>query len=337
MVTVISGGSHSGRDKVFIDKIKSAVKNGEQVMVIIPDQFSFEYDKKLYEHLGAADFNVIQTAGFNRIAEFTEKLYGGRAKENADDNVRTILMYKAVRRLKQTKDIRFYKKSLEKGSFLAELNELVSQFRESGITPQDLALAAEKQSGSLAMKLFDISRLYDFYMDELEKAGMQDTLSAMARSVDQVKENGYFRGMTVFVDAFNDFSFDELKMLDACIAQCKSITFSLCIDNESVRRYANHPFADTLKTLQQITDISADHNYKVNTVECRNSSFRVPELEYVSKEIYNTCKKPYVGKCENVSVISATDIYEESEFVSGKIWELVREKGYKFSSSCSRK
>ena len=26
MVTVISGGSHSGRDKVFIDKIKSAVK-----------------------------------------------------------------------------------------------------------------------------------------------------------------------------------------------------------------------------------------------------------------------------------------------------------------------
>jgi hypothetical protein len=32
----------------------------------------------------------------------------------------------------------------------------------------------------------------------------------------------------------------------------------------------------------------------------RNSSFRVPELEYVSKEIYNTCKKPYVGKCENV-------------------------------------
>ncbi len=29
MVTVISGGSHSGRDKVFIDKIKSAVKNGE--------------------------------------------------------------------------------------------------------------------------------------------------------------------------------------------------------------------------------------------------------------------------------------------------------------------
>lgn len=45
MVTVISGGSHSGRDKVFIDKIKSAVKNGEQVMVIIPDQFSLNMIK----------------------------------------------------------------------------------------------------------------------------------------------------------------------------------------------------------------------------------------------------------------------------------------------------
>ena len=47
MVTVISGGSHSGRDKVFIDKIKSAVKNGEQVMVIIPDQFSFELNTNI--------------------------------------------------------------------------------------------------------------------------------------------------------------------------------------------------------------------------------------------------------------------------------------------------
>lgn len=331
MVTVISGGSHSGRDEIFISNIKSAVKNGEQVMVIIPDQFSFEYDKKLYEQLGAADFNRIQTAGFNRIAEFTEKLYGGMSKENADDNVRTILMYKAVKRLKQTKDVRFYKKSLEKGSFIAQLNELVSQFRESGITPQDLALAAEKQGGSLAMKLFDISRLYAFYMDELDKAGMQDTLSAIARSVRQVKDHRYFRGMTVFVDSFNDFSYDELKMLDACIEQCKSMTVSLCIDNESVKKYANHPFADTLKTLQQITDLAAAHNYKVDVINCSKNTFRSAELRYVSKELYNTCKKPFDGRCENVSVISATDIYEESEFVSSKIWELVREHGYKFS------
>ena len=30
MVTVISGGSHSGREQVFIDKIKSAVKTAEK-------------------------------------------------------------------------------------------------------------------------------------------------------------------------------------------------------------------------------------------------------------------------------------------------------------------
>lgn len=30
MVTVISGGSHSGRDEVFIDKIKSAVKTASR-------------------------------------------------------------------------------------------------------------------------------------------------------------------------------------------------------------------------------------------------------------------------------------------------------------------
>ena len=55
----------------------------------------------------------------------SQKLYGGRAKEMPMTHPHYRLMYKAVRRLKQTKDIA-HKKSLEKGSFLAELNELVS-------------------------------------------------------------------------------------------------------------------------------------------------------------------------------------------------------------------
>ncbi len=50
-------------------------------------------------------------------------------------------------------------------------------------------------------------------MDELEKAGMQDTLSAMARSVYQVKENGYFRGMTVLLTLSTISLLKNLKCL----------------------------------------------------------------------------------------------------------------------------
>ena len=331
MVTIISGGSHSRRDSLFIDRIKAAAESGEQVLVLIPDQFSFEYDKKLYEAMGARLFNSIQTAGFNRLSDLTEKLYGGSSKENADENVKTILMYKAVRRLKETRDVRFYKRSLDKGSFIAEVNKLISQFRESGVTPEALQIAAEKQGGSLAMKLYDLSRLYGFYMEELEKAGMQDSLSAIARSVRQVKDNGYFCGMSVFVDAFNDFTYDELKMLDVAISQCKELTVSLIIDDECVDQYGNHPFADTIRTRQQIIELAADHNYKAQLISAKNDGKQSGELVYLSKNLFNTCKKPYEGDCKAVSVVSATDIYEESEYVSAKICELVREKGYHYN------
>lgn len=331
MVSIINGGSHSGRDEIFIDSIKTAAENNENVLVIIPDQFSFEYDKRLYDAMGAVLFNSIQTAGFNRLAELTEKLYGGSAKENASENVRTILMYKSVRRLKQTKDIRFYKKSLDKGHFISDLNKLIVQFRESGVTPEALQFAAEKQGGSLALKLYDLSRLYRFYMEELESAGMQDSLSAVARSVQQAKDNGYFKGMTVFVDSFSDFTFDELKMLDVCISQCRSLTVSLVIDEKCVNGYYNHPFADTIKTRQQIIDIAAAHNISAKIINADKDGFSGHELKYLSQNLFNTCKKTFDGKCERISVTSATDVYEESEFVCAKIMELVREKDYRFS------
>ena len=72
MTNFFLGGASSNRDILFTDTIEAAVNNGKRVIVIIPDQFSFEYDKKLYNKLGAVGFNKITTLGFNRLAEVLE-------------------------------------------------------------------------------------------------------------------------------------------------------------------------------------------------------------------------------------------------------------------------
>ncbi len=166
MLKLITGGNRSDREMLFLNAVKQSAVDGKDVLVVIPDQFSFEYDKKLYDAMGAKYFNKIQTAGFNRLAELIAKKYGGDSKNNADNNAVIITMYKAICRLKDTDDVRFYKKALGKSSFLSEVIDLISELTRSRITAEDLRIASENTDGLLSMKLFDISRLFEYYSDE---------------------------------------------------------------------------------------------------------------------------------------------------------------------------
>ena len=330
MVSIVSGGVNSNREEIFIEMIKKSALNGEDVLVIVPDQFSFEYDKMLYNALGAKTFNSIRTSGFNRLAEIISDKYGSSAGENANENAKIILMYKAVKRLKNG-EVKFYKKSLDKGSFISEMNKLVSQLRESGITPEELQVAAESVEGSVSLKLFDISKIYNYYLEELSNAGMKDSLTAVAESVKLADKNKYFKNVSVYVSSFNDFTYDEQKMLDLCISQGKSFAISLLMDNNSVRTFHNHPFGTVIKTRQQIFDMAKSHNVSVSEIEADKNYFKSEEISYLSRNLFNLSRKSYKGKKGDVKLFSAADIYEETDYICAEICRLVREENYCYS------
>ena len=193
MLRLITGRNHTERESVFIASIKEQAEMGSDILVIIPDQFSFEYDKKLYEAMGAKLFNKIKTAGFNRLAQLLEKQYGSDSKDNADENAIIITMYKAVKRLKQTGEVRFFERALNKSSFIAESIDLVNEFIRSGITYSDLRIASERVEGSLSAKLFDLSRLYEYFIDELKEEGLKDSLTSLGECCEIVKKHEYFK------------------------------------------------------------------------------------------------------------------------------------------------
>lgn len=331
MVTIITGGENSGRGNMFADRIKTAAENGGNVLVIVPDQFSFEYEKKLYGIMGAQLFNRISTAGFNRLSEKIAEQYGGFSRENANDNAKIILMYRAVKRLSRSGEVKFYKKNLDKGSFISELIKLVGQFRESGVTPDDLQLAAESLEGSVSLKLFDISRLYRYYLEELDRAKMKDTLSAMAEAVKLADENGFFKGKSVFVTAFNSFTYDERKMLELCAAQGDNMTVSLLIDEECTSKFSSHPFAVTVRTAQQIRNMAQSHNKSLEQISAQDTYYKSFDIMHLSKNLYNFNKTEYKSKSNDVKIYSADDMYEEAEFICAEICRLVREEGCRYN------
>lgn len=330
MIEFVCGGTYSTRELVMLEKIRAAAGNGEDVLCIIPDQFSFEFDKKVYDYVGARLFNSIRTAGFNRLSELLAKEYGG-AGQSSDDHVRTVLMYKAVRALAKAKSVRFYKRELDKPAFIRECKALIAELRESGVTPEMMSAAAEKLRGALGGKLSDLSFIYSAYLNELEQREMTDSVSALSKACVQAREHGYFLGKTVFVDSFSGFTFDEYKLLESCIAQSRSVTVSLVIDEDCVRRYHAHPFYDTVRTRERLCELAEAHGKESRFVLCDDAQGVSPELLYLSKNLYNYSKAPYVGEAGAVHTVTASDVFEEADYICSEIKRLVREKSHRYS------
>ena len=333
MIRFISGGVTSNRKELFVESIENAAKNGRNVIVIIPDQFSFEYDKMLYNRLGAVKFNRITTAGFNRLAELLENKYGGcSGTGTAGENAKLILMYKAVKSLRAKNQICFYtkladKKGLEKGNFISQLIKLIEQMRESGITSEIAAAAALNLSGNLGQKMTDISRIYAEYMLCLEQAGLHDSVSSISAAVRSARENGYFKGADVFIDAFSSFTHDEMKMIELCFAQADNVTVSLVIDADAVK-HSIHPFRMPEMTFGMLKSMAENKGYEV--VKTTESAEYKADIAYLSKNLLNVSKTPYTDKSENVRVFNADDVYSEASFVCAEMKHLAQQ-GYKYS------
>lgn len=329
MLRFITGAVHSSRETIFCEQIKSACQNGKDVLVIVPDQFSFEYDKKLYELMGAELFNKLRTAGFNRLAELISRRYGAGSKENADENARIITMYKAVRRLKESRSVRFYKRALDKGTFLGEVIALADELMQSGITPEDLRIASERLSGTVCDKLFDLSALYGFYLEELSKTGLKDALTSMGECVRLAEDNGFFCDATIFIGSFSSFSQDEYRLIKCMLSQAEDVFISLVISDGDNLKTNQTPFAQTVRTSEKLRRIAEEQNVLHTETSAGGFDYNSKALEHINRNLY-CIAPPKSADSSGVRVLSATDIYEETEFVCAEISRLVREEGYRY-------
>lgn len=318
MPEIIYGISHSEREELLFSRIKQAAQSRE-TLVIIPDQYSSEFDKRLYTYLGAALFNTVHTMGVARLCDKICRTGGGRALENADENMKLIAMYNAQTSLRASGSLDFYKKSLLRPSFVSECISLYQRMLKAGATPELLRAAAELKTGSIN-KLSDLSKIFSEYEKALAELGMRDSISQTALAARLAGEKKYFSGKYVFFEAFTSFSADELSLIKSVVKGAAASVFSLVCDEFTE---GQNPFAETIRTRTSIEKIACDCNLKVKYTHAGGCAQTAP-LAHINKNLgkYRFEKIP---SQQLVKVVSASDIYEESEYVCAEISRLVRE------------
>lgn len=326
MVEFITGEAGSGKTTLMFDKIK---KNTGDICVIVPEQYSHEFDKTLYFYLGADRFNEIISSTFTGLSRQLFQLYGeqNRSGEYADELAQMIMIYQAVNSVRSMPEtMTYFRTRSAQSGFAEEILSLISDMKRSGIMPEKLAVSAFADDKRLTDKVSDISMIYLEYERLMREYGFKNNLDNIKEASDVAAANGWFRGKNVYIDEFESFTGDQLTMLRVILEHAENVTIVLRTDDVSAGEFTL--FETVNSTFRRIAGICAELGKKYRVTVCPESyRFRKPELKYLSRRILRNLPNDPADapKPENIRIFEARDMYGEAEYICAVIKHLIHD------------
>lgn len=326
MVEFLLGGSGTGKSEELVSRIKKASEQGGKCLVIIPDQFSFEYDKKLYHALGAKGYNSLSVLSFGRLASDIFMHFGGRKGSFASDSAKLALTYLAVKNIREKEGFEYFDRQSRSSSFVGKVSAEIKELHYAGISADELLEAGTKCGGRQLSKAKDICAVYTEYERLLSEKNLKDSISDVEYASVVAYNNSYFEGTDIFIDEFQTFPADQMNMIRSMISCAKSVTICLTTENTSSRLPL---FSAVNSSFERISKIAKEQG-----IEVRKTYFKEP-LRFKSKDIAGLSGKVFRNEkaepfsSQNIKTVSSSDVYKECDFVASEIKRLV-EGGMKY-------
>ncbi len=328
MLKLLYGSSGTGKTETIYREIARVSETGAaKVMIVVPEQFSFETERKLLSFLGERAFARVEVYSFTRLCHRAFELYGGNNRSYADTTAKILLMELALREVSDT--LEHYRRVSRSRQFLLSALQTVEELKVNGVTPEQYEEASqalkETPSGD---KLGEISTIYSAYQGILERS-YQDALDDFSKALELIRSNYFFEGYDIFLDEFKGFTKPEFDLIGEMLGKSRSCTVSLCMD----RSDENDPlFYSVKKTADRLKRIAMEKNCKIAQPLCleKNHRFRNEALLYLERNVFRGDAVPFLGKNEAVSVYQAVNEYEEADYAMSWILEQVQAHGCRY-------
>ncbi len=330
MLHFILGRAGSGKTTLLYTKLKKAAAEGKRVLLLVPEQASFEAEKQLSAFLSPSEFLQVEVLSFTRLCNLIFREYGGLAGSYIDQTAKALLMSIAMEQLRD--QLKFYSGSNGTAAFTEAMVEQMKEFKNAGVFPDQLACFAKSTPDErLQEKTAEIAEIYALYQALIDRS-YADPDDDLPRAVKVAEEQPFFAGSVVFVDSFMTFMAAEYQMLEQVIAGAEECWFSFTADSFEDYEGGMGVFSPVKATMHRLLRMAKSRRVQVEppTILTHNRRFQYEDLAFVEEHILQLGGEVFAGEPEHVQVIKAEDAYDEVEFVAEEIWRLVREEGYRF-------
>ncbi len=331
MLRFILGRAGGGKTETVRAMLKEMARSSEKkLMLIVPEQSSFDNERAMLHLLGAKDVQRVEVTSFTRLADAVFRCYGGAAGRRLDDGGRSIFMSLA---LEQVKDqLTFFRKSAENTELIALMLSASSELKMCGVTPPELSQAARSvPQGTLRQKTEELSLILSAY-DALVAQSYIDPLDDLTRLAAVLREHDYFDGYTVFLDAFQSFTVQEYQIIQIILNQSEDLYTALCADKLDDPEQGMGLFSLVRRTGKQLIRMAKQSGVRVAAPEILESGrrYEAPALAAVEAGAYRFGRSPSAYSADGVTIYEAKNAYDESAFVAATIRNLVLEQDYRY-------
>lgn len=331
MLKIFYGNTGTGKSWAMMEQIRQKAAEGRQICVIVPDQFTFEYERMLYDHLGCRLYNRGNTEVWS-FSRLTRDIFGKmRAPEGApaDSTAKTAVLYTVIKDAAAKNQLVYYGKQAKKPSFTATASTMLSELIHSGVTPEKLAEIITHNSESATDKLSDILTIYTDYTGRLAASGLRDSLFDMQLAASGAEKINYFGGKYLFIDEFKSFTGDQYEMIRAMLSGCEELTVCMTSDG---RISGGSPFASAEETCGSLMRIARDTGAECSRIFfSENRRYHAPCLFKLTNALTMIPAPVCDDSAEEITIVKAPDLYAECSYICAKIRELVSDGKYRYS------
>jgi len=323
MISIIFGPAKSGKTEHLINLLREKVSLKEEVALFVPEQFSFETERKLIEKVGENGISSTPILSFSRLADEVKRLYGGGAARIMDESKRRLFMLKAIKSLKG--ELVAFKTDSKNcvDIFLSAMEE----FKQAGVSSHQLFEVSRCVGNiNLSQKLRDIALVISSY-EALIKSTYIDPIYDIDLAYKKIKENGFFKDKIIVFDSFSTFTGQQFLIVKQAIIDAKEVYFSLCSDGNLDDEFG--VFANVNLTAKKILSIAKDNNVEINKpLILSDFYYNNDELKVINE--FFVGEERASSACDSVKAYSLLSKYDECEFAAKYIHRMVRLSNYRY-------
>ena len=325
MLKFIYGRAATGKSYNVINSITADVLKNRDVVLLVPEQFTFESERALLSALGDKAGTNVSVLSFTRMYDEVTRKVGGRVANNISDADRVIIMNRAFKSVKDR--LKIWGKYSNSMHFTSNLITAITEFKTAAITPDDISnISSEIESNYLKAKLEDISLIYSAYNALLGNVFLDPT-DDLTRLNEKLLDYRYFEGKNVYIDSFKNFTGQQYKILERIISQANNTYVSLASDNIDSKELSI--FSNVNKTASKITDIARKYGVEISKPEkLETNHYKSDGLK--SLELFLSKNSDTISNVQGLEIIKCESVEDEAEFAARTVRKLVRENGYRY-------
>ena len=321
MLRLFLGRQKFGKTEKCLEFAKERVNNGNEVIMLVPEQYSFQCQRHLLEELGESVSNCIQIHSFTSLCKAICDEFGGNAGFVVDDDIRYLLVGQAIKNVSD--NLILYRKYFNSSSFIKQMVAVITEFKQSSVSVESLELLSKSDnSKNFNEKLHDIALILSAY-DALLCNRFLEQFDMIEHSIDKMGNASYFKNKTVIVDEFKGFTKSQYNLLKRMLLSADDVAISFCCDSLESNSETDI-FNNVKESARRIYKYASDNGIKIELIKLNQTDSISQDVKVLELYLSGNSKNVFEGAVDNIHLISAANVYDEVESVLSTIKNEVR-------------